>query len=108
MPGIIYAQTGTLDLAAAVGEGKKPTLSIQAYNGGKLRVGSFYNPVVVKLSGLKAQATIPILIDHVSTVENTLGQGTPTISAKGITIKGEVLHRCFGGEIPIHPRRRKR
>ena len=51
--------------AAADGQpAKRPTFSISAYNGGAVRVGGFYRPVVIDLAGVRSNATIPVLLDH--------------------------------------------
>ena len=65
--------TAAVDLtAAARNETRK--FSILAYGGGKLKVNGFPMPVVVDLQGLEASASIPIVLDHTTTTENTLGQ----------------------------------
>lgn len=51
--------------AAAEGQpAKRPTFSMTAYTGGALNVSMWSAPVVLDLSGIKAKARIPILLDH--------------------------------------------
>lgn len=55
----------TIDVEAAEGEDKDPTFEMVAYNGGPLRVGGYYYPVVVALDSLKGTARRrPILMNH--------------------------------------------
>jgi hypothetical protein len=56
-----------------IASGKQRRFQINAYSGGKLVVGGFEHPVVVDLRGLDTTNSIPILIDHRSDVEATLG-----------------------------------
>ena len=62
--------TSAINLTAS---GKQRRFQINAYSGGLLVVGGFEHPVVVDLSGLDTTNAIPILIDHRSDVEATLG-----------------------------------
>lgn len=66
---------------------KRPTFSAAAYNGGSLRLGGFYLPVVIDLSSLKASPRVPILRDHDST--QIVGQATDvSISSKTVRLAG--------------------
>ena len=73
--------TAAVNLAAAA-ENESRKFSILAYTGGQLRVNGFPMPVVVDLAGLEASASIPIVLDHQTTTENTLGQ-TSDVSNDG-------------------------
>ena len=73
--------TAAVNLAAAA-ENESRKFSILAYTGGQLRVNGFPMPVVVDLAGLEASASIPIVLDHTTTTENTLGQ-TSAVSNDG-------------------------
>lgn len=65
--------------------GKPRRFKIEAYDGGKLPVKGFDMPVVVDLSGLQIPESIPILIDHVQSVDTTLGS-TDSIINDGRTL----------------------
>lgn len=60
-------------LTAAEG-GAARRFDILAYTGGKLPVAGAPYPVVVDLTGLEVPNHVPILIDHVKSVDTTLGQ----------------------------------
>jgi len=77
-----------LNLSAS---GKQRRFSILAYSGGLLPVEGFPVPVIVDLQGLDTSTSIPILIDHTATVENTLGL-TDQIQNDGrsLTLSGPV------------------
>lgn len=61
--------TGVEWVQAAEGDGaeKPKRFSMTAYTGGALQVNAYGDPVVVDLATLKAEAPIPILLDHTST-----------------------------------------
>lgn len=90
--GTIIAASGTatitINASGAEGANKRPTVDIEAYNGGPLRVAGYYRPVVVDLKGLRARATTPILLDHDHT--QIVGQGKATIGDRGVTIAGTI------------------
>jgi len=56
----------------------RPTVAINAYNGGPVRVGAYRHPVVVDLETLQTPRTIPLLRSHDS--ERIVGHGVPTIT----------------------------
>jgi Spy/CpxP family protein refolding chaperone len=76
--------------AAADGQGsdaKKFTMT--AYTGGAMRVGLYYDPVVIDLSGLQAAGeVIPALKDH--DIAQIVGHGTPEITAQTVKMSGLV------------------
>lgn len=78
------------DLEAKEGQPpKRATFSIVAYTGGALRVGSFFRPVVIDLSGLRATQQIPILLDH--DPAQIVGQATRVNVANGqVRVEGVV------------------
>lgn len=86
----------TLTAAATFGdlqaEGKpnaKPTFSILAYSGGPINVG-FGRPVVIDVSGVRANQATPILLDHDST--RIVGQSTSVQIMDGqIRLEGRVM-----------------
>lgn len=65
-----------LTIVAASDEdgGKTPTFKILAYNGGKIRVSMWDDPVVVDLNGLQVRAGKPVFYNHRSDLENLIGQ----------------------------------
>jgi hypothetical protein len=79
--------TADVSVAAAAGEGKRPTFAINAYNGGALRVGGWYQPVVVDLAGLRA-GNVTILLDH--DPAQIVGQGRPEITATAVHVTGTI------------------
>lgn len=73
---------------AAESKSKRPTFSINAYNGGPVKVG-FGRPVVIDLSGLRSRKTIPILLDH--DAEQIVGQANEiTIERSKVDLTGVV------------------
>jgi hypothetical protein len=78
MPNPFFFVDGSfgIELQAASADGAVPAkISIDAYNGGKLKLKNAKYPVVVDLDGLDIKATIPFLIDHKNVATHTLGQG---------------------------------
>lgn len=75
--------------AAEEGAPKLPTFKMVAYTGGPMRVGGFYHPVVVDLTGVKAGGKqIPIYRDHDST--KIVGHGSVTVTPTQILAEGIV------------------
>jgi hypothetical protein len=76
--------------AAADSQGadaKKFTMT--AYTGGAMRVGLYYDPVVIDLSGLQAAGeVIPALKDH--DIAQIVGHGTPEITTQTVKMSGLV------------------
>ena len=71
--------------------GKQRRFSILAYSGGTLRVDGFAYPVVVDLAGLETPNSIPIILDHIPSVETTLGQTSDTRNdGKSLVLAGVV------------------
>lgn len=92
MTRILLDNSGSVSVIAAdAAEGAEPglpKLNIRAYNGGPMRVSGWRHPVVIDLSTLKANATIPILRSH--NTDRIIGHGKPTISASSIDIEAVV------------------
>ncbi len=91
---VAFAAAIQIKAAAAPAEGEAPnraTFSIDAYNGGSMMVG-FYAPVIVDLSGMKAErAKLPILLDHENAVDSVFGQTEKIeITADGVKVTGIV------------------
>jgi phage major head subunit gpT-like protein len=88
-PNTRLVATSKADIKAAAGEGKKPTFSTMAYAGGAITPDYYYAPapVVIDLSGLKANEPIAALLDHRD--DSIVGQSTSvTIDANGVNIEG--------------------
>lgn len=84
---IIFA-AGSAEIIEAA-EGQSPTVKIDAYGGGKLRLGNFPNPVVIDMAGVKAMgAQIPLLRDHDQ--KRPVGHGNPIISSANLKIEGSL------------------
>jgi hypothetical protein len=56
--------SAAVDVIAAAGDGKPPTFTTNAYNGGLLKVANYPHPVVVDLAGLQIPTTIKANMDH--------------------------------------------
>lgn len=81
--------SAAVDLQAAEGENKRPSFAIDAYTGVPMRAGgSFSQPIIVDLTGVKAAKSVPVLLDHEAS--QIVGQGNPQIDASGIKISGTV------------------
>ncbi len=72
---------------------KRPTFNIEAYNGGALRVGGYYRPVVIDLAGLRANR-VAILLDH--NPAQIVGQGTAEILGQERDCEGDRDRRRLG------------
>jgi len=72
--------------AAAEGEEKKlPTFSIDAYTGGEMRLGGWFDPVVIDLAGMTVSTKPrPILKDHNASI--VIGH-TTEVEVKGNTLR---------------------
>ena len=62
---MIRMQAGGIEwIEAEAGEGKPKRFAMTAYTGGQVIVGFYSRPVVIDLDGLKAEAPVPILLNH--------------------------------------------
>lgn len=79
-----------VEVKAAAGEGKRPTFTINAYNGGPMYTNIAYYPVVIDLSGLKAASSeLPILFNHED--DRPVGQSDAVkIDASGVNVSGVI------------------
>lgn len=84
------AFAGTVQFAAAAGEGKRPTFSINAYNGGPMQTAFSYYPVILDLTGGRVgRKKLPILLGHDDA--RPLGQADDVkITAEGVTLSGTI------------------
>jgi hypothetical protein len=64
---------GVLEIKAADGS-KQRKFDIVAYDGGKLNLGNFDLPVVVDIATTDFSGDVPLLIDHQTDTDSTLGQ----------------------------------
>lgn len=62
--GVIQAAAVSLEWIEAASDEKKRRFRINAYSGGSMRVSNYGPPIAIELSGLQANAPIPILLDH--------------------------------------------
>ena len=88
----LAASAAIASLEAAAGEpAKRPTFTIDAYNGGLLRVAVFSRPMVIDLMGLRA-GKVTALKDHQDGTNGSpariVGQGEAAITASNITVSG--------------------
>ena len=94
MSRLTFTAKPTFDLRAEVeGEGgkkRRPTFQINAYNGGPMVVGMFWNPVILDLGGLTAsRPRIPILLGH--DPDRIIGQSDEiAINSDGVNIAGTI------------------
>lgn len=80
--------------AAVAGEESKPRrFDMVAYNGGMMRIGGFWYPVVVDLSGLSiTKKSKPIFLQHTQDIEYLLGQtDTLKIEDNSLRASGKIL-----------------
>lgn len=78
---LTLSSVATIELAQSA-EGQqpgRPTVAINAYNGGSVRVGGYRHPVIVDLETLQTPRTIPLLRSH--DTERIVGHGLPTITS---------------------------
>jgi hypothetical protein len=81
----------------ASSDGKPPRISIVAYNGGLIKVGG-WGPLVTDVAGLSMNASIPILIDHNSSVDGIAGQGVATIKDGRVFVSGNLVPGTDGAD----------
>jgi len=82
-------------LAAAAEDGtkKQSTFTIEAYDGAPMLLGYYWRPVIVDLAGLRANAKLPILLEHDH--DAIVGQADKVqIKARSVRVSGSVT----GGE----------
>jgi len=79
-----------VEIQAAAGDSKRPTVSILAYSGGTMRVGG-YGQVVIDLAGLDMPDSIPLLADHDASLGGVIGSGTPSNDKRRLTITGTLV-----------------
>ena len=78
-----------VELQAADGEGKTPTVSILAYAGGIMNIPG-WGRVIVDLKGLDAGGQVPLLIDHDPTLQGIVGHGSAFVSSGELRVTGKV------------------
>lgn len=82
--------SGTVDLAAAAGEGKPATCNILAYGGGLMNPPG-WGPIVVDLAGMQLPPQIPLLADHQSSIDGVVGHGAPTVKNGQLLVAGAII-----------------
>lgn len=74
---------------------KRPKFEMTAYSGGVMNVASYWNPVVIDLSGLRAKQRVPVLLDHDS--KQIVGQSQKTeITAQTLKLSGVITGNTDG------------
>ena len=76
-------------LSAAVDVKKIPTVTILAYNGGIMRVGT-WGDVVIDLAGLDLAGSVAILSDHDSTRRGIVGHGRAQVMDGRLVVTGNI------------------
>lgn len=82
----------------AADSGKPARVSIMAYSGGAMDVANF-GSVAIDLAGLSMPATIPLLGDHVSTLDGVAGSGSPRIVGGALYVDGTIASNETGQRI---------
>ncbi|MCC7193368.1 MAG: Mu-like prophage major head subunit gpT family protein [Phycisphaeraceae bacterium] len=83
---IILAST---EVTIEAAERKQPTVSVLAYSGAIMRITG-WGPLAVDLSGIQAGDTIPLLVDHDSTLGGIVGHGTPAVRDGKLFVTGSI------------------
>ena len=87
----IRFSAGLVNLTAAEGEGKSPSFTMQAYNGGRLHLGNFAHPAIISADGVEVHGdaeSIPILRDHDG--KRPVGHGRPIVAADSLQVEGTI------------------
>ncbi len=87
---VVRCEAGAVEWLEAAGDGGGPKrFTLTAYTGGPMKVALFYRPVVLDLTGIKAESNeIPSFLGHDET--QIVGHGEPEISAQRIKMSGVV------------------
>jgi len=86
---IQLSSQATIELQADVdGAPARPTVAINAYNGGPVRVGGYRHPVVIDLETLQTPTTIPLFRSH--DAERIIGHGQPIVAGNRLDIGGTI------------------
>lgn len=89
----------SIEVQAAAGEGKPARVNILAYSGQPMEVGGGYGSVLIDLAGLQMPQSVPLLADHVSTLESIAGVGTPAVRAGKLHVEGVISSNETGKRI---------
>ena len=89
--------TANVELQAGA-EGKPAKVSIMAYSGGAMDVVGF-GPVAIELAGLTLPQTIPLLGDHISSLEGVAGSGSPSVVNGSLHVNGTLASNETGKRI---------
>lgn len=89
---VLLAAAVTFVNATGVGnQATPPRINIEAYSGGELIVEGFDCPVVLDFKGLQLRATVPLNVDHNTSLDWLLGQGSPQLIGSKLFIPGQIL-----------------
>ncbi len=82
--------SGAVEIQAGSSADTPARVSIVAYGGGAMDVTGF-GSVAIDLESLQFGATIPLLADHVSTLDGIIGRGAPRVESGALRVEGELV-----------------
>jgi len=94
--GQLLLTAATVEIKAAAGAEKAPTVSILAYSGGTMHVAGF-GLAVVDLAGLDITAALPLLADHETDIGSIVGSGVARIEAGKLIVSGTLTGATAAG-----------
>lgn len=97
MPTDLLQFVAPAEIQAVADGAKVPRVSILAYAGGEMKIGGF-GPVVVDLAGANISGDVPLLGDHVSTLDGIAGQGQATIRNQQLYVEGVLTEATAAGQ----------
>ncbi len=83
---LLFTASG-VEVEAAAADRKRPTISVVAYSGGIMSVGS-WGPVAIDLDGLDAEGQIALLADHDARVSGVVGHGNAQVRDGKLLVEG--------------------
>jgi hypothetical protein len=89
--------TAPLKIEAAA-SGKRPKISILAYSGRVMPVGS-HGDVVIDLAGLELPTSLTLLADHDNSINAVIGSGSPAVASGNLTVVGSVADSEAGNKV---------
>jgi len=84
------ASIAFIDYSGTSVSNSPPKISIEAYSGGELLVDGFEYPVVIDFEGLSLRETVPLNVDHNTSLDYLIGQGSPVYADGRLTIPGTI------------------
>ncbi|HED54349.1 MAG TPA: hypothetical protein ENJ00_09155, partial [Phycisphaerales bacterium] len=83
---LLFTASG-VEIEAAAADRQRPTISVVAYSGGIMAVGS-WGPVAIDLDGLDASGQIALLADHDARVSGVVGHGNAQVRDGKLLVEG--------------------